>query len=163
MRRLLPAACGLVTVLLSGPWLLPQASHAHGIESSLQRFGGLQASVESHFSSGLPARDARVRLLPPDGGAAIELGRTDASGRLGFALPARADGSWEVQVDAGSGHRDWIELGEGKANTGQGPQAVALPTGRLHPALGWSSLAGLGLFSGLAMLERRRRHRDRRS
>jgi nickel transport protein len=161
MRRLLPAACGLVTVLLGAPALLSQAGHAHGIESSLQRFGGLQASVESHFSSGLPARDARVRLVPPDGGAAIELGRTDASGRLAFALPSRADDRWEVQVDAGSGHRDWIELGEGAA--GKGPQARRLPADLQHPALGWSSLAGLGLISGLAMLERRRRRRDRRS
>lgn len=162
MPRFSSTAVGLVAVLLSGPWLLPQAGRAHGIESSLQRFGGLRASVESHFSSGLPARDAMVRLLPPDGGSAIELGRTDASGRLGFALPAGADDRWEVQVDAGSGHRDWIELGEDSRRAG--PQASRPRNGvRLHPDLALSSLAGLTLFGGLAVFEQRRRRLGRRS
>ena len=50
-----------------------------------------------------------MRLLVP-GGEAISLGRTNAEGKLSFQLPARASADWEIQVDAGSGHKDYLEL-----------------------------------------------------
>lgn len=155
MSRRSHAVLGLSVLLIGGIGLLPQAGRAHGIESSLERFGGLRASVESHFSSGLPAQDAMVRLVPPDGGPAIELGRTDANGRLGFPLPAAANDHWQVQVDAGSGHRDWLELGEQSLPPGR--QVRHQSSGSWHAGLGWSSIAGLGLVSGLAVLSQRRR------
>lgn len=112
------------------------AVQAHGIESSLQRLDSLNPSVqwapaaanaatgtnatalaagttlrlESHYSSGLPAQDALVRLVPPNGGTPIEVGYTNAQGQLRFRLPAGARPDWEVQVDAGPGHRDYLDL-----------------------------------------------------
>jgi nickel transport protein len=109
LRRwsLLAGSCALA--LLAAP-----AVRAHGIESTLERVGDHLSStsyqLQSDFSSGLPASEATVRLVSPDGTAAVDLGETDADGRLTFSMPARARADWEVQVDAGPGHRDYIEL-----------------------------------------------------
>ncbi len=104
IRLLLPLLAGSVGLLL-----LPGGARAHGLESSLERHGNLSAGLQSHYSNGLPAGDASVRLLVP-GGEAISLGRTNAEGKLSFQLPARASADWEIQVDAGSGHKDYLEL-----------------------------------------------------
>jgi len=164
--------------LRSLPWLPAGAMlllagggvQAHGIESSLERLGpltnekaferprnsGSALQLESRFSSGVPAIDAAVRLVPPDGGTPIDLGRTDAEGRLTFALPQGARPDWEVQVDAGPGHRDYLELptapGASHARRSDGPQLprlVAVEAG----------VVALGLLSviGAAPLLRRRR------
>jgi len=160
------------------PWLLVGSLlvisgggvHAHGIESSLERLGpltnekaferpqsaGSPLQLESRFSSGLPASDAAVRLVPPDGGTPIDLGRTDAEGRLTFALPGGARPDWEVQVDAGPGHRDYLELptapGASHARRSDGPQLPRLMA--VEPGV-----VALGLLSviGAAPLLRRRR------
>ena len=156
------------------PWLLVGSLlvisgggvHAHGIESSLERLGpltnekaferpqsaGSPLQLESRFSSGLPASDAAVRLGPPDGGTPIDLGRTDAEGRLTFALPGGARSDWEVQVDAGPGHRDYLELPKGAVRPAATtfkvqPQDSANPPNRLLPPL-----LGLGLVGALAGL-----------
>ncbi len=91
--------------------LSPAAAQAHGIESSLTRLQSLSDSLmlESRFSNGEPTSDAIVRLVAPDG-QAVELGRTDAEGQLSFALPKQANGDWELQVDGGPGHRDYLEM-----------------------------------------------------
>ena len=164
--------------LRSLPWLLAGAmlvmagggAHAHGIESSLERLGpltdakaferprdsGSALQLESRFSSGVPASDAAVRLVPPDGGTPIDLGRTDAEGRLTFALPGGARPDWEVQVDAGPGHRDYLELptapGASHARRSEGPQLPRLMA--VEPGV-----VALGLLSviGAAPLLRRRR------
>ncbi len=164
--------------LRSLPWLPAGAMlllagggvQAHGIESSLERLdpltnekaferprdSGSALQLESRFSSGVPAIDAAVRLVPPDGGTPIDLGRTDAEGRLTFALPQGARPDWEVQVDAGPGHRDYLELptapGASHARRSDGPQLprlVAVEAG----------VVALGLLSviGAAPLLRRRR------
>lgn len=93
------------------------AALAHGIESSLQRLNDLRAGLsnsgyqlDSSFSSGEPAGDALVRVVPPGGGPGVELGRTNAQGRLTFRLPPQARSDWELQVDAGPGHRDYLEI-----------------------------------------------------
>jgi nickel transport protein len=85
---------------------------AHALESSLQRLETLRNGLilESRFSTGQPATGAIVRLVPPDGGTPVEVGRMDTDGRLGFHLPSQANGSWELQVDGGPGHRDYLEL-----------------------------------------------------
>ena len=100
----------LLPALIAGGLLLsPQAGRAHGIQTSLERFGSLGASLESSFSNGLPASHASVQLVPP-GGTPIAMGRTDAQGHLNFQLPADAKADWEIQVDAGPGHRDYLEV-----------------------------------------------------
>jgi len=116
LLRVLPAAAVLLT---------PALASAHGIESSLERIGERRNGMHlhSHFSSGEPAADAAVRLMPPAGGQPIALGRTNAEGQLTFSLPAQARADWEIQVDAGPGHRDYLEINE----TGAGPQAQDAP------------------------------------
>lgn len=86
-------------------------AHSHAIESSLERLSSLtdQLVLDSRFGNGEPADDAVVRLMPPNG-EPIEVGRTDASGQLRFQLPSNATSAWELQVDRGPGHRDYLEL-----------------------------------------------------
>ena len=106
LSRSSAAVLGLATLVLSaGP------THAHGIESSLTRLESLSRTLvlQSHFSSGQPTADAMVRLIPP-GGQPLELGRTDSRGQLSFELPRNASGAWELQVDGGPGHRDYLEM-----------------------------------------------------
>lgn len=132
--------------------LAPGGARAHGIQSSLERFGGLSAQLESSFSSGDPARDAEVRLVPPGGGAPIALGHTDSQGRLSFRLPAQASPDWEIQVDAGPGHRDYLEVppaatgGTPTVSSGEGPGR-----GPLSRTLALSALGISGLLGGLLM------------
>lgn len=66
-------------------------AQAHGLETSLSPLRGLndQLLLQSQFSNGEPARDAVVRLVPPNG-RPLELGRTDGQGQLSFALPKGA-------------------------------------------------------------------------
>ena len=150
--------CALGSLVLTAP-----SVRAHGIETSLEHFAGLRAAkpleggdlqVESRFSTGLPATAAVVRLLPPDGGEPIEVGQTDDEGRLRFALPEGARDDWEIQVDAGPGHRDYIGLSEDL----EPPETDTLS---LHPA-GWTTplpVLALGLLGGAtggAILRRRR-------
>ncbi len=137
-------------------------AHAHGIESSVERLTALNASlqakpgsaattataastavaVSSRFGNGEPAAEAVVRLLPPEG-EPIELGRTDASGQLKFQLPRQARGDWELQVDAGPGHRDYLNLSE-TGLTGDAP-SNANGNARRGP-----SLPTVGLLLGLS-------------
>lgn len=106
--RLSPrAVCFGLTMLVLSPGL----ARAHAIESSLTRLQNLsdQLLLQSQFSSGQPTADAVVRLVPP-GGQPVELGRTDSRGQLSFNLPSNANGDWELQVDGGPGHRDYLEM-----------------------------------------------------
>jgi|GEM_PF-844570 nickel transport protein len=157
MTRVLPAVVTVLAASVVGVGAQP--AQAHGIQSTLEQLGALrsplaqgatskaQMQLETRFSSGLPAQDAAVRLVPPGGGRAIELGHTDASGQLRFALPARVGADWEVQVDAGSGHRDYLEL------PGADPRHAQLPSMlRLDHVLATQALAPLalvGLIGGL--------------
>lgn len=164
LRRLaavvLGAACGLSVA---------PAAHSHAIESSLERLSALnnQLLLESRFGSGEPASDAVVRLVPP-GGQPVEVGRTDAEGRLSFRLPSQAGADWELQVDGGPGHRDYLELPA--AGTGPSAQVRSLPRPGLvartlqRPpllALGLLGLGSLGL-GGVGLLHHRRRGTSQR-
>jgi nickel transport protein len=102
-----PRLRALVVALL----LSPAAAQAHGIETSLTRLQSLSDSLvlESRFSNGEPTSAALVRLVAPDG-RSLDLGRTNAQGQLSFALPKQANGDWELQVDGGPGHRDYLEM-----------------------------------------------------
>lgn len=173
--RLLPtlslAAAGLLAVLSSAP------ARSHALESSLERLSALNQSfkgellLQSRFGNGEPAQEATVRLIPPGGGEAIELGRTDTSGSLRFTLPRQAEADWEVQVDAGPGHRDYLELAESTDSAAAAvPPAPAparaglspLPTSRWlrerTPLLGTGLLLGLSL-SAAGLLAWRQRGR----
>ena len=96
-----------------------------------------------------------VRLVPPHG-QPLELGRTDGQGQLSFALPKGANGSWELQVDGGPGHRDYLEMPL------RGGQAqLDRISEQAHPAQGnWLlGLSGLGAAAMLLGLQRTRRPR----
>ena len=143
------AAAGALAVLPSGP------ARSHALESSLERLSALNQAfkgellLQSRFGNGEPAQEATVRLIPPGGGDPIELGRTDTSGSLRFTLPRQAEADWEVQVDAGPGHRDYLEL----PTNPQGPAAHhglhGGPSQLLAQAWHRSSAAMIG---GLAMV-----------
>jgi nickel transport protein len=168
-RPALPALIGAAALLLAPA--LPTPARAHAIQTNLERLDALSASLgkapsgapagfirlETSFSSGQPVASAQVRLLPPDGGAAIEVGRTDGEGRLTFPLPKQARADWELQVDGGPGHRDYLELPSAATPALHSAQPVGerFPIPRAPGGLallGGLSLAGLG---GLARLCRR--------
>lgn len=119
---------------------------AHAIESTLERLAGARNSLELHsrFSSGLPAAGASVSLLSPTG-VSLAVGHTDAQGQLRFALPASVDASWELRVDQGPGHRDYLEL----------PAAPQASLSHSHPQspMAWGGLSVL-LVGGLALARR---------
>jgi nickel transport protein len=144
--RLPLLACGVGLALLAAP-----AARSHGIQSTLERLGSLTASspyqLESRFSSGMPAREANVRMVSPDGNASVELGHTNAEGQLTFTLPAQARADWEVQVDAGPGHRDYIEIPGSTPSTLHGQATPAFnPLRRTLGSLG--AVALLGTIAG---------------
>ena len=164
--------CAAPVLLASGALLAfahPQAASAHAIQTSLETLSSLSRAytgastgpgpaaagpsfaLASSFSTGAPVADASVKLVPP-GGTPIALGRTDARGQLNFQLPAGARSDWEIQVDGGPGHRDYLELPNGAVRPAattlmMQPQASANPPNRLLPPL-----LGLGLVGALAGL-----------
>ncbi|MBM5783416.1 MAG: hypothetical protein FJ076_00980 [Cyanobacteria bacterium K_DeepCast_35m_m1_288] len=135
--------------------LSPAAAQAHGIESSITRLESLTNSLvlESRFSNGEPTSDAVVRLVAPDG-ESRELGRTNAQGQLSFALPKQANGEWELQVDGGPGHRDYLEM---PVQQGQAKLDQISQSSHDSSPLGW--LGALGATAMLLGLQRIRRHR----
>ncbi|MFZ9951504.1 MAG: hypothetical protein ACO3FA_04360 [Vulcanococcus sp.] len=137
--------------------LSPGLAEAHGIQSSVTHLTGAsdQLLLQSAFSSGAPTADAVVRLVPP-GGQPLEVGRTDSQGQLSFALPRNASGDWELQVDGGPGHRDYLEMPvrAGQAQLDQLSEHRHAPLGGLLAGLG-----GLGAAAMLLGLQRIRRPR----
>jgi nickel transport protein len=156
-------------VLLASAALLacayPEAASAHAIQSTLETLGSLSRAytgsstgaagpsfaLASSFSTGVPVADASVKLVPP-GGTPIAIGRTDARGQLNFQLPAGAGSDWEIQVDGGPGHRDYLELPKGAVRPAATtfkvqPQDFPNPPNRLLPPL-----LGLGLVGAIAGL-----------
>ncbi len=133
--------------------------HAHGIESSLERLGRSALSspyqLESKFSTGLPASDASVRMVSPTGDVSVELGHTNGNGQLTFTLPSQARVDWEVQVDAGPGHRDYIEL-PGTVPGALHSQAAASFPPLARMARSFGALALLGAMAGLLLYRPRR-------
>jgi nickel transport protein len=149
--------------------VLPQPAAAHAIQTTLESLSSLSRAytgsstapstgaagasfvLASSFSTGVPVADASVKLVPP-GGSPIALGRTDARGQLNFQLPAGARSDWEVQVDGGPGHRDYLELPNGAVRPAATsslvlPQASPNPPSRLL-----TPFLGLGLVGALAGL-----------
>lgn len=149
--------------------LIPTGARAHSIETDLHLSGGASHShphgeaaapgasarilLHSAFSSGEPARDATVRLISA-GSEPRLLGRTDASGRLAFALPSATAADAEIQIDAGAGHRDWISLSELRDGRLQAGSPGSTLRGTLLCA---APFAALGLLGGLVAAGLRRR------
>ena len=106
MLRLLAPLLVLSSVVY-GTGLAP--AKAHQIESALHYLDG-DLQLSSSFSNGEPTQDAVVRLLNADGTPGQELGRTDADGRLSLDLSTVGNGTIDLQVDGGPGHRDYLEL-----------------------------------------------------
>lgn len=147
--RAASACLGLSAPALAAALLLsPGAAHAHAIESSLTRVQSLNAQLLLHtqFSSGQPTADAVVRLVPP-GGTPVEVGRTDSHGQLSFALPKGSNGDWELQVDGGPGHRDYLEM---PVQGGQAQLDQLSEHDHPHDLKAW--LVGLGGVGAAAML-----------
>ncbi|MEB3243892.1 MAG: hypothetical protein VKO44_09685 [Cyanobacteriota bacterium] len=148
----------LLTGAMALAMLSAPGARAHGIESNLERLGDRLSNspfqLESRFSTGVPAKEATVRMVSPDGTASVALGETNAEGRLTFSVPAQAKAGWEVQVDAGPGHRDYIEL--------PGPQPAGLQ-GKIqrlsHPLS--RALGPLGAVALLGTVAGWLRHRPR--
>jgi len=143
--------------------LMPTAARAHAIQSTLEYLpsaAGGTMELTSRFSSGDPARDATVRLVPPNGGEAIPIGRTGSDGRLTFTLPQGARNDWEIQVDAGPGHRDYLspeDAGRLPAPAGITRKAATPALRLLHrrSPLPWT-FTGLALIGGLGLAAHRR-------
>ncbi|MFO7628814.1 MAG: hypothetical protein R6W06_04715 [Prochlorococcaceae cyanobacterium] len=132
--RLRPAVAIALALAFCG--LAPRPVQAHAIESSLERLQSLnrQLQLESRFSTGVPVDGAAVRLVPPGGGEGVLVGRTDGRGQLRFSLPQGVDQAWEVLVDGGAGHRDYLELpvsDHSPAASKAGPEAPLLAAGLL--------------------------------
>lgn len=154
----------------------PGVAWGHALESSLERVSGLTDTLmlQSRFSTSEPARDAAVRLVSPTG-KVLSVGRTDADGSLSFRLPRGVDASWELQVDQGPGHRDYLELpGVADALQANPLQASLAKPGRQlqrHGLLDRDglldrgglplALAGLVVLGGLGGASLRRRWRGR--
>ena len=86
------------------------SAQAHAIQTNLEAFRNNHVLLlQSNFGNGEPAQAALVSLVPP-GGQPIPVGRTNSKGQLSFALPRDAHGAWDVQVDGGPGHRDYLSL-----------------------------------------------------
>ena len=62
----------------------------------------------SKFSTGEPVKGAFIRLLDENGANAIELGKLNEKGSLVLKLPGIYEGSIDLQVDGGPGHRDYL-------------------------------------------------------
>ena len=90
---------------------LPALSHA--IETQFSGLGsGSLLELESSFSSGEPVSNAEVRLLSHDGERTIPLGSTDTDGRFSATLPELDSNNWDLVIDGGIGHRDYLGLDE---------------------------------------------------
>ncbi len=86
-----------------------QPAKAHAIESTLNYLDG-SLELHSQFSTGTPVEGAVVRVLEANGTPGRELGRMDQQGKLSLTLPVMQEGTLDLQVDAGPGHRDYLML-----------------------------------------------------
>lgn len=143
-----PCLLGVGAAMAGAMAMAPSASWAHGVETN---FTALQASglieLRTQFSSGEPLADAEVRLQSPDGSKTLKLGRTGSDGRFSAKLPAQASRQWELVIDGGPGHRDYLEL--------NGPRASQQRS--------WAHwLIGLGVLGGTLAMTGRLSHGQQR-
>jgi len=104
------ATCMSATCISAAVVAAAGSAQAHAIQTNLEAFRNNHVLLlQSNFGNGQPAEAALVTLVPP-GGQPIPMGRTNSKGQLSFALPSDANGEWDLQVDGGPGHRDYISL-----------------------------------------------------
>lgn len=108
MRRLIQS---LFLLIASGSLGLVQGqpAQAHAIESTLTYLNG-NLELSSQFSTGTPVEGAVVRVLDANGKPGKELGRMDQQGTISLTLPSMQDGTLDLQIDGGPGHRDYLLL-----------------------------------------------------
>ena len=137
--------------------------HAHAIQSSLEHLGSFgdtkhqnstKLQLAASFSTGQPVKNAAVRLVSLNGEAPVEIGETNASGSLTFTLPETNSQDWELQVDGGPGHRDYLQLPQDGLQT---ITSMNNASSAFQP-LAIGPLAFVGLLGGLVSLQQRRRH-----
>ena len=138
------------TALAAMALLSPARGLAHAVQtdvSSLLPSGSI--NLRTSFSSGEPLANAPVRLESHDGSQSIELGATDADGRFTGELPELDSEAWDVVIDGGIGHRDYLGLDE------SWPSSDAL--------MGWLRNSGLlGATLALTGISLRHGQRQRR-
>ena len=130
--------------------LTPGRSLAHAVQTDVSSLlpSGL-INLRTSFSSGEPLANAPVRLESHDGNRSIALGETDADGRFTGELPALDSDAWDVVIDGGIGHRDYLGLDE------SWPSSEAL--------MGWLRNGGLlGATLALTGISLRHGQRQRR-
>jgi nickel transport protein len=165
LRRFIVGCFGAAALSAAGP------AQAHAIETSLEAFRHNHVLLlQSSFSNGQPAQAALVTLVPP-GGQPIPVGRTNSNGQLSFVLPSDAHGEWDVQVDGGPGHRDYLSLPihRGQADLsrishGHRPSPTEWLTAWLrgsNPASPWILVGAVGGLMGGCTALLLRRHRRR--
>ena len=93
--------------------LAPSRGLSHAVQTDVSSLlpSGL-INLRTSFSSGEPLANAPVRLESHDGSQSIELGATDADGRFTGELPELDSEAWDVVIDGGIGHRDYLGLDE---------------------------------------------------
>jgi nickel transport protein len=130
MLRRLIAGFGSIAVVSAAT-----SAQAHAIQTNLESFRNNHVLLlQSSFGDGQPASGALVTLVPPRG-QPIPMGRTNSTGQLSFALPRDANGEWDVQVDGGPGHRDYLRV---PINHGQA-DLNRLSDGHQPPPIEWLS------------------------
>jgi nickel transport protein len=141
------------------------SAEAHAIQTSLEAFRNNHVLLlQSSFGNGEPAQAALVSLVPP-GGEPIPVGRTNSKGQLSFALPRDAHGEWDVNVDGGPGHRDYLSLpiNRGQADLNRISDGLRpTPPDRLSAWLiAWPLVGAVGglMGGGTALLLGRHRRR----
>jgi len=89
----------LVLAALLAVTAVPVEAHSVDVDVRVQRD---RVELEAYFDDDTPARQARVRLVDATDQLMVA-GQADGQGKCSFPLPA--PGRYEIQVDAGAGHR----------------------------------------------------------
>ena len=153
MLRLLFTGCLGAAVISAA-----SSAQAHAIQTNLEAFRNNHVLLlQSSFGNGQPAQAALVTLVPP-GGQPIPVGRTNSKGQLSFALPNDANGEWDVQVDGGPGHRDYLSL---PVTKGQADLKRISDGHRPNPASPWVLVGAVGGLVGGCSALLLGRHRRR--
>jgi hypothetical protein len=90
-----------ITATLLTLALFPVAACAHNLDMDCRQINQ-RLEVEAFFSDDTPAREALVKLFD-EKKELVATAKTDAKGKCSFA--AFNPGKYEVEVDAGAGHR----------------------------------------------------------
>ena len=120
--------------MVAAIWCLATApltgiAHGHGVHVFAWAADGT-VHVETKFSGGRTAKDARIEVLSPDGKLLLE-GRTGTDGTFSFPVPQPT--ALVIVLHAGPGHRaEWRlsedEVRETGTAAGHVPHAVEAPT-----------------------------------